>query len=113
MSGLLLTPEQRATRERIKATKTQIENLLQSAYPNHLFQIEVTERGDCFIDHLLLRHSKGRFYFHVSTFMKDEKTPVRLAGELLERVDLPREGLQHLAQYNEADLAAREAYKAP
>lgn len=110
MTGLILPRHAAETRARVKGAKARIEALLREAYPFHLFQVEVTPAGDCYIDHMLLSQSGGRYYFHMRDFIRDEKVPLRQFGELLERVGIPRTSLESLHQYADAKPAAKEAF---
>lgn len=74
---------------------------LQKHYPEHLFVCEVDYTdGTIFIDHPLLKASGARYICHYADYERTQgKELVRLAGECLERVNLPRGELKYFEDY--------------
>jgi radical SAM superfamily enzyme YgiQ (UPF0313 family) len=101
-----LTKRKRKARE----LKKTVEDLIQKHYPEHLFAVEVMEEtGSILIDHLLLAHAGARYFCRFEDYERSGgQAVVKLAGEILERVNIKRGELKH---YEEYDGAADELAK--
>lgn len=84
---------------------------IQKHFPEHLFTVEVDMHGNILIDHLLLRHSKARYFLPYDKY-DHGKGAVKLAGEILERVEIKRGELLHYEEYDVADRAAQTQFNA-
>lgn len=89
-----------------RALKRHATNAIQAAFPEHLFTVEVDPQfGHILIDHLLLAHSKARYFLKYEDY-QDGKGAVRLAGEILERVGIRRGELKHYEEYDVSSVVA-------
>lgn len=100
ITGALMERKRRA-----KELKKTVTDLIQKHYPEHLFHIEVDEEtGSIFIDHMLLSHAKARYFCKYADYERSAgQAVVKLAGEVLERVNIRR---GELLYYEEYDVAA-------
>lgn len=79
---------------------------IQEAYPEHLFFVEVIpDTGDLFVDHLLLSKAGARYFCKFKDY-QDGKGVVRLAGEILERVNMHRSELKYYEDYSDPRVEA-------
>lgn len=102
-------------KRRAKELKRKATDLIQAAYPEHLFHLEVNEEtGDILIDHPLLAHAKGRYFCSYATYEQSGgQAVVKLAGEVLERANVRRGELMFFEEYDgEADRLARTQFSA-
>lgn len=102
--------DERRRREIAKELAQRLTLAIQAVYPEHLFTVQVdTDNGNIFIDHPLLSHAKARYFVpHFSP--EPEKAAVKLAGEILERVNVRRGELKNYEQYDEAEPLARTQF---
>lgn len=86
---------------------------IQEAYPEHLFTIEVSpDDGSIFIDHPALKHAKARYFLPFAKW-DHGKGAVKMAGEILERMNVRRGELYNYEEYDgEADRLAKTQFKA-
>jgi hypothetical protein len=74
---------------------------IQEAFPEHLFTVEVIpESGSLLIDHPLLKDAGVRYFCRYEDY-QDGKGVVRLAGEILERVNMHRSELRYYEDYDD------------
>lgn len=112
----LILPRRFADEQRkIAALKAHMEawarDVIWKAYPNHLFTVEFNVSDQSWrIDHMLMSESKATMFIP-PTVDNIEKELIRLAGEILERADIPRRQLESYRQYDEARPIAKEAFK--
>lgn len=79
---------------------------IQAAFPEHLFTVEVIpETGCIFIDHPLLKASGSRWFVDYKDY-DHGKGVVRAAGEILERVNMPRSELKYYEDYDDVRVVA-------
>ena len=97
-----------------RALKNHIEgwarSVLWKEYPNHLFMVEFSISDQSFrLDHMLMAESKACMYVHPG---EDDmgKALIRVAGEMLERSNLPRKALEDYQQYDDAKATAKDAF---
>lgn len=99
--------------QRAREIERRTSNAIQAAYPEHLFTVEVNpDDGSIFIDHPALKHAKARYFLPFSKW-DHGKGAVRLAGEILERMNVRRGELKNYEEYDgQADVLARTQFKA-
>lgn len=99
-------------KRRAKELKRTVTDLLQKHYPEHLFQIEVQEdTGSILIDHPLLKHAGARYFCRYADYERSGgQAVVKLGGEILERVSIPRGELYHYETYDEVEHLTKEAF---
>ena len=86
-------------------------DVLQQAYPRHAFKTYFDPADQSYrIEHMLMGTSQACMYVHPGE-PDVAKALVRVAGEILERVNLPRKGLEDWQQYKDAEGAAKEAFE--
>jgi len=99
-------------KQRAAELKRHATAVIQAAYPEHLFHLEVDENyGHVIIDHPLLAHSKARYFCRWSDY-DEGRGVVKLAGEILERVNIRRGELKNYEQYDEAAGLAKTQFNA-
>lgn len=106
--------EDRARRQqRAREVERITSKAIQAAYPEHLFTVEVNpDDGSIMIDHPLLQHSKARYFLPFARW-DHGKGAVRLAGEILERVNVRRGELLYFDEYDgEAAALSRTQFSA-
>lgn len=111
MNQLILPPHM-IDRMRKQQSARQIEQRIRAevakVYPGHMFEFEVQpEQGAVLIDHHLLASNKVRYVVHNTDGIGKA---LAYCGEILERLGLPREGLVHFDQYDEAEATAHSAF---
>lgn len=87
---------------------------IQEAFPEHLFTVEVIpETGCILIDHPLLKASGSRWFVNYKDY-DHGKGVVRAAGEILERVNMPRSELKYYEDYDDVRVveASETQFKA-
>ena len=87
---------------------------IQQAYPEHLFTVEVNpDDGTVLIDHPSLRYAKARYVLHFAKRDDLGKAAVKMAGEILERINVRRGELKYFEEYDgTADDLAKTQFKA-
>lgn len=111
MSGLILPAhmqEHRRKQQVARQIASRIASEVAKVYPGHMFQFEVQpDQGTVFIDHHLLSSNKVRYVVHTADGIGKV---LQYCGEILERLNLPRQGLVHFDQYDEVEANAKEAF---
>lgn len=80
-------------------------------YPGHLFSVEFNLFDRSYqINHPLMADNKASMFIP-GTCENVEAELKRLAGEVLERANLPRKALESYQQYDDAKATAKEAFK--
>jgi ABC-type phosphate transport system auxiliary subunit len=114
MGQLILPPRLRMARDQANALRLKKARLglkkhatakIQEHFPEHLFTVEVDEHGNLIIDHLLLADSKARYFCRYADY-QDGKGVVKLAGEILERVNMHRSELKYYEDYDDTRVQA-------
>lgn len=107
---------QKVKQERLRKTATYnlkrfCTDLIQQHYPEHLFTVEIEPvHGNIIIDHPLLANAEARYFCRYSDFEQTNgRAVVKLAGEILERVNMPRSELKYYEDYD--DVRVVEASK--
>lgn len=111
MTGLILPPNIAKARALQKRCQEYAQDVLWNAYPHHLFTVHFsTDDLSYRVDHMLMGKSKACMYIHPNE-PDLERALIRAAGEMLERVNLPRKSLESWEQYETAKSAAKEAFE--
>lgn len=99
--------------QRAREIERRTSKAIQEAYPEHLFTVEVSpDDGSILIDHPALKYAKARYFLPFSKWDHGNGA-VKLAGEILERINVKRGELFHFEEYDgEADRLARTQFKA-
>jgi hypothetical protein len=100
--------KQRMLKKRMMRTaayglKKHITRMIQQAYPEHLFTVEVQpETGHIIIDHPLLAKAEARYFCRYNDFEQSQgKAVIKLCGEILERANMPRSELKYYEDYDD------------
>tara|TARA_R110000737_G_scaffold340221_1_gene362893 strand:+ start:17795 stop:18133 length:339 start_codon:yes stop_codon:yes gene_type:complete len=108
--GLILPSHVQKARNLQKHCEGWARDIISKAYPNHEFGISFLIDDKSYrIDHRLMEHSKACMYVHPGEDDK-EKALIRVAGEILERVGLPRAALEDYDQYDDVLAIAKGAF---
>ncbi|KQZ49719.1 hypothetical protein ASD54_12330 [Rhizobium sp. Root149] len=112
--SLILPPHVHAARAAAKL-KAHIEawarDVIWKEYPGHLFSVEFSLFDRSYqINHPLMASNKASMFIP-GTCDNVEAELKRLAGEVLERANLPRKALESYQQYDDAQATAKEAFK--
>ena len=98
-------------KQRAAELKRHATAVIQAAYPEHLFHLEVNEDfGHIIIDHPLLAHSKARYFCRFDDYDQGRGV-VKLAGEVLERVNIRRGELKYFEEYDEVEALAKTQFQ--
>jgi len=110
MTGLILPAHIAKERELKKHIEQWARNVLWKAYPSHLFMVEFnTDQKWIRVDHSLMAENQACMFIHPGE-PDMEKALIRVAGEMLERANLPRKALEDYQQYEDAKATAKEAF---
>lgn len=103
MSELILTPQQQRERDLLKIAtdmEKRVMALIGKHYEGHLFTCEVVmsassrtgaiRDASVMIDHPYLSEAQGRYHIRASEVGLKGEGILRLCGEILERMDVPR-----------------------
>lgn len=108
--GLILPPHIARQRAQKLHLERWARDLLWQHYPFHLFIVSFNEHEFSWrIDHMLMGKTGACMY--IAPDVEDVQGElVRRAGEILERANLPRRGLESYQQYDDVKATAKEAF---
>lgn len=105
--------KQRVMKKRLMQTaawglKKRITQMIQTEYPEHLFTVEVQpDTGNIIIDHPVLAKAGARYFCRYNDFDKSQgKAVLKLCGEILERVNMPRSELKYYEDYDDTRVVS-------